>query len=273
VSVSSLNALEVDAGGTVVALPLDAVRQTIRVADQDIARSVEKDSIVYQGKAIPFVPLSTTLHENPAADPKRRFWSAVVLEARCGVAAIGVDRLLGTRSIVVRSLPSFANAEAVVAGTSLDAEGNPQLALDPEGLIAAAYLGRARTMDMVASKRASVLVVDDSLTTRMLEQSILESAGYEVELATSGEEGLEKAHAKPHGLFLVDVEMPGMDGFEFVARTQGDAALRAVPAILVTSRSAVEDRRRGEQVGARGYIVKGEFDQRYLLRLIREFMG
>jgi two-component system, chemotaxis family, sensor kinase CheA len=69
------------------------------------------------------------------------------------------------------------------------------------------------------------------------------------------------------------VEMPGMDGFEFVARTQGDAALRAVPAILVTSRSAVEDRRRGEQVGARGYIVKGEFDQRYLLRLIREFMG
>jgi two-component system chemotaxis sensor kinase CheA len=90
----------------------------------------------------------------------------------------------------------------------------------------------------------------------MLEQSILESAGYDVDVATSGEEALEKARAKPFGLFLVDVEMPGMDGFEFVSQTQADAALRTVPAILVTSRSAIEDRRRGEQVGARGYVIK-----------------
>jgi len=107
----------------------------------------------------------------------------------------------------------------------------------------------------------------------MLEQSILESAGYEVEVATSGEEALEKARAKQYGLFLVDVEMPGMDGFEFVTRTQADARLSAVPSILVTSRSAVEDRRRGEQAGARAYIVKGEFDQGYLLRMTRELMG
>ena len=126
---------------------------------------------------------------------------------------------------------------------------------------------------MAPAKRPSVLVIDDSLTTRMLEQSILESAGYEVDVATSGEEAIEKARGKQYGLFLVDVEMPGMDGFEFVSRTQADASLRTVPAILVTSRSATEDRRRGEQVGARGYVVKGEFDQVYLLRLIREFMG
>jgi two-component system chemotaxis sensor kinase CheA len=118
-----------------------------------------------------------------------------------------------------------------------------------------------------------VLVIDDSLTTRMLEQSILESAGYEVELATSAEEGLGKAREKQYGLFLVDVEMPGMDGFEFVTHTQSDPLLRAVPSILVTSRNAVEDRRRGEQAGARAYIVKGEFDQGYLLQKIREFMG
>jgi two-component system chemotaxis sensor kinase CheA len=61
-----------------------------------------------------------------------------------------------------------------------------------------------------------------------------------------------------------------MDGFEFVAKTQADAALRTVPAILVTSRSAIEDRRRGEQVGARGYVIKSEFDQGNLLRMIGE---
>jgi two-component system, chemotaxis family, sensor kinase CheA len=116
-------------------------------------------------------------------------------------------------------------------------------------------------------------VIDDSLTTRMLEQSILESAGYEVDLATSGEEGLLKARERDYGLFLVDVEMPGMDGFEFVSRTQADAVFRAIPSILVTSRSAAEDRKRGEDVGARAYVLKGEFDQKHLLHLISELIG
>ncbi len=273
VSLSSLAALEVDAGGIVAALPLDSVRQTLRLADHDIAHSAQKDSIVYEGKVIPFLSLPRALRKKDADEQKRRFWSVIVLEGRSGVAAIGVDRLLGTANVVVRPLPPLAVAEMTVVGASLNAGGDPQLVLDPEGLVATANLGRGTRSEVTAAKRASVLVIDDSLTTRMLEQSILESAGYEVELATSGEEGLEKARAKQYGLFLVDVEMPGMDGFEFVSRTQADARLRAVPAILVTSRSAAEDRRRGEQVGARAYIVKGEFDQGYLLRMTRELVG
>ena len=272
VSLSSLAALEVDGGGTIAALPLDAVRQTVRVAHQDIASSAERDSIVYEGHVIPFLTLARALHDKTMVDSQCQFWSAVIIETSRGVAAIGVDRLMGTTSVVVRPLPSLSAADPVVAGASLDAEGNPQLVLDPEGLVTKAFLGRARVVEGGPAKRACVLVIDDSLTTRMLEQSILESAGYEVDLATSGEEGMEKARAKQYGLFLVDVEMPGMDGFEFVSRTQADASLRKIPAILVTSRSAIEDRRRGEQVGARGYIIKGEFDQVYLLRLIREFM-
>jgi two-component system chemotaxis sensor kinase CheA len=107
----------------------------------------------------------------------------------------------------------------------------------------------------------------------MLEQSILESAGYDVDLATSAEEALEKARRRRYALFLVDVEMPGMDGFAFVERTRGDPTLRDVPAILVTSRTSPEDRRRGEQVGARAYIVKSEFDQADLLERIRKLVG
>jgi two-component system chemotaxis sensor kinase CheA len=273
VSLSSLAALEVDAGGMVAALPLDSVRQTLRLADHDIAHSADRDSIVYEGKVVPFLSLPRALRKKNVDDQKRRFWSVIILEGSSGVAAIGVDRLLGTASVVIRPLPPLALAEVSVTGASLNAEGDPQLVLDPEGLVATACLGRVRLPDASPAKRASVLVIDDSLTTRMLEQSILESAGYEVEVATSGEEGLEKARAKQYGLFLVDVEMPGMDGFEFVTRTQADARLSAVPSILVTSRSAIEDRRRGEQAGARAYIVKGEFDQGYLLRMTRELMG
>jgi two-component system chemotaxis sensor kinase CheA len=155
----------------------------------------------------------------------------------------------------------------------LDAEGNPQLVLDPGGLVAAAERGRGVSAEEADLRRAPVLVIDDSLTTRMLEQSILESAGYEVELALSGEEALAKVRDRRYSLFIVDVEMPGMDGFEFVAQTRADAVLRDIPAILVTSRNAVEDRRRGEQVGARAYIVKGEFDQGQLIQNILTLIG
>jgi two-component system chemotaxis sensor kinase CheA len=72
---------------------------------------------------------------------------------------------------------------------------------------------------------------------------------------------------------MVDVEMPGMNGFEFVEKTRADAQLREVPAILVTSRGSPEDRRRGLEAGARAYVVKGEFDQSQLLSAIRELLG
>jgi two-component system chemotaxis sensor kinase CheA len=74
-------------------------------------------------------------------------------------------------------------------------------------------------------------------------------------------------------LFLVDVEMPGMDGFTFVERTRAEPALHGTPSILVTSRSSPEDRRRGQEAGARAYIVKSEFDQGELLERIRELVG
>jgi two-component system chemotaxis sensor kinase CheA len=119
------------------------------------------------------------------------------------------------------------------------------------------------------AKKHLVLVVDDSLTTRMLEKSILESAGYDVDVASSGEEGLEVARRKRFALILCDVEMPGIDGFTFVERVRSDPSLRDIPAILVTSRAAPEDRQRGRDVGAHGYIVKSEFNQAELLGMIQ----
>ncbi|HWZ42131.1 MAG TPA: response regulator [Candidatus Saccharimonadales bacterium] len=273
VMLSSLAALEVDAAGAIVAVPLDAVREIKLVADREIACSATKESMVYNGKVIPFLNLAAVLRRELVVDRKRHFWTAVVLEASNGTAAIGVERLIGVSNIIVKPLPALAVAEPVVLGASLDVEGNPQLVLDPKELIAAAGKEIARANNPSSAQRSVILVVDDSLTTRMLEQNILESAGYEVDLATSGEEGLAKARQRQYNLFLVDVEMPGIDGFEFVSRTQSDAVLRTVPSVLVTSRDAPEDRRRGEQMGARGYIVKGEFDQGHLLRKICELTG
>src|SRR5262249_39712418 len=73
VSLSALTALEVNIAGTVVSLPLDSVCQTMRLADHDIAHSSEKDSIVYDGKVIPFLNLPRALRKD-SENQKRRFW-------------------------------------------------------------------------------------------------------------------------------------------------------------------------------------------------------
>ena len=107
----------------------------------------------------------------------------------------------------------------------------------------------------------------------MLEQSILEAAGYRVHMAASAEDGLEAAKRERYALILCDVEMPGMDGFEFMSRIRGDAALRDIPAVLVTSRNAPEDLARGKAVGADGYIVKGEFAQNEFLAQVARLVA
>lgn len=269
-SLASFEALLVEAGGSIAAIPLDAVRQSLRLGAGDVAWRSTGASIVHDGEAVPFLPLPRAMHDiMPQAN---RPWSAVVIAGGDGLAALGVDRLHGTGRVVVRPVPDHAHAGGIVAGLSLDAEGNPQLVLDPDGLVAEA---RRETVEELVGGAAPrpVLVIDDSLTTRMLEQSILESAGYEVDLATSGEEGLDMARRRDYALFLVDVEMPGIDGFTFVERVRADPALHRVPAILVTSRAAPEDRQRGRDVGARGYIDKSQFDQAELLNMIKPLVG
>jgi two-component system chemotaxis sensor kinase CheA len=275
VSLSSVDALLVEAGGIVAAIPLDAVRVTRRLASRDVARSANGDTIVHDGAVLSFMPLARLLRAKTWSSPTTGTFSALVVGSRTStaLAAIGVDRLLGTANVVMRPLPPLAPAEPIVAGASLDAEGKPQLVLDPERLVLEATTADRDPLPAPLAAPPPILIIDDSLTTRMLEKSILESAGYEVELAISAEEGLEKAQRRRYRLFLVDVEMPGMDGFTFVERTRADPLFRDIPAILVTSLNSPEDRARGSAVGASDYIVKGEFDQGRLLETIRTLLG
>jgi two-component system chemotaxis sensor kinase CheA len=272
ISLAAVDALIVDAGGRTVAIPLEAVRRTLRIAIGDLAQSAQGASILWEGKVIPFAPLEGALRRVTQTRGAARSWSAVVIEGANARAAVGVERLRGTQNVILRPLPDCTPSDPIVAGASLDAQGHPQLILDPEGLVE--YVGSAgAALAAMPLLRAPILVIDDSLTTRMLEQSILESAGYEVELATSGEDALERARKRRYSLFLVDVEMPGMDGFTFIERARGDPVLRDIPAVLVTSRASPEDRRRGLKVGARAYIIKGEFDQIEFLEQIRLLVG
>ena len=272
VSLLSVDAVVVESAGMAASLPINAVQEILRLREADIARNRVADSIVYEGHAIPLLALSDALRQQ-VTSRRAASVSAVVIRSSGKLAALAVDRLLGTATVVLRPIAPFAGIDPVIAGVSIDAEGNPQIVLDPAGLVDAAGGGRPRQVASTAPPIAPVLVIDDSLTTRMLEQSILESAGYEVDTATSGEEALDKARARNYSLFVVDVEMPGMNGFEFITRTRSDPALGSIPAILVTSRSSDQDRRLGMKSGARAYVVKSEFDQGALLQTINGLVG
>jgi two-component system, chemotaxis family, sensor kinase CheA len=162
-----------------------------------------------------------------------------------------------------------------VGGAAVLGSGETILILNPSdllksglrrGLLAPGPIATAETA--ATRRRARVLVVDDSLTTRTLERSILEAAGYDVSVAADGVEALTVLRADPVDLVISDVDMPRLDGFGLTAEIRRDAALRQLPVVLVTSLAAPEHRERGVAVGADAYIVKSSFDQAQLLDTI-----
>ncbi len=267
-SLTSLNVLFVEADAQIVAIPLDAVQRTLRVAARDIVHTPQGTAIANQGALIPLLPLALG---GPSRRAPASLQTAVIVQAAGKTVALGVTRLCGIDSVVLRPLPAWVPAQPLVLGLHLDTDGNPRIVVDPQHCVGL----QAAVDDDIAPVRSTspILIIDDSLTTRMLESSILESAGFAVEMASSAEEGLSMAQQRQYALFLVDVEMPGMDGFGFVEQTRADPVLRNVPCILVTSRDAPEDRRRGLAVGARAYIVKGEFDQVEFLQQVAELVA
>src|SRR5581483_11223684 len=175
VSLQSHRALVVDAGGTSCSLSLDEVVTTLRLADGELVRLDGRDLVVQDGVAIPFAPLAELLGA-PLARAPGRPWSVVVLKDAAGRVAVGADRILGAADTVVRALPAIAGVLPVVAGAALDEAGDPRLVLDAASLASAARARTAATAAPAPARRLPVLVIDDSLTTRMLAQSILESA-------------------------------------------------------------------------------------------------
>lgn len=265
---SVVSALSVVSGNVNALIPLSAVSQAIRFEGKELTHHDEAPHLLIDGQLYPYLSLEEAL-ELPEQQATPNKQNAVVIRLHERALALGVDRIESTRSVVVQDLPKHALASPLIEGASLNEQGAPALMLAPSGLFdfRAARIPQ-KSQRRVSTEKRPVLVIDDSLTTRMLEQSILEGAGYEVDLATSGEEGLKKARTRAYGAFIVDVEMPGMNGFEFLKHVKSDPNLRDIRAIMVTSLDSDEDRRRGAEAGAYAYMVKSDFDQERLLSML-----
>ena len=100
------------------------------------------------------------------------------------------------------------------------------------------------------------LIIDDSSTTRMYYRDVLESAGFVVDEAINGIEGLEKTMTSGFDLFLVDLNMPKMDGYTFLDQLRRAGELQAVPAIMISTQNRASDQTRAYAAGANVYLVK-----------------
>jgi two-component system, chemotaxis family, sensor histidine kinase and response regulator WspE len=206
--------------------------------------------------------------------------SVILLGDRSTRYGLAVDRFLGEYDMVVRPLDARLGKVADVAAASLMEDGSPVLILDVEDLTrsveTALHGGRLRGLgraDTTLAPRKRVLVVDDSITVREAEKSLLQNRGYEVEVAVDGMDGWNALRAAHYDLTVTDIDMPRMTGFELVAKIKADPKLHALPVIIVSYKDRQEDRMRGLDAGADRYITKGSFQDETLVSAVAELIG
>jgi DNA-binding response OmpR family regulator len=104
--------------------------------------------------------------------------------------------------------------------------------------------------------RKKIIIVDDDRETREMLKMALELEGYEVSQAANGLRLISTLHVDRPDLILLDVMMPGLDGWEVARRLAADESTQAIPIVFLTARAGEEDRHLGQEAGAVGYVVK-----------------
>jgi two-component system chemotaxis response regulator CheY len=117
-----------------------------------------------------------------------------------------------------------------------------------------------------------ILIVDDAATVRMYHRGILESAGFGVDEAVNGMEALEKALVRTYDLYLVDVNMPKLDGYSFVRELRGHAEWPQAPAVMISTEAEARDRNKAYDAGANLYLIKPTRPEQ-LLSYVRTLLG
>ncbi|MDA8231718.1 MAG: response regulator [Magnetospirillum sp.] len=278
-SVSTQRLFLVGCQGHTYAMPTEGIDRLYRVPAEAV-RTVEGKSVVYLGgEQLPLLSLAHLLAlGETAVTVSRNVVPLLVLkngERRVGVA---VDDFLSIREGLVQDIGVPAVCGTMVAGGMLLEDGSVALVLNPFEIVEtfrkAGSIRVLTTVERPAERRVPmILVVDDSLTTRTLEKSILEAHGYQVRLAIDGIEALNKLRGEKFDLVISDVQMPRLDGFGLLQAMKGDQALADIPVVLVTSLEAREDRERGLALGADAYVAKRKFDQKELLQTIGQIVG
>jgi len=279
-TVATFRGVLVRLGERYFVLPAMYVARVLRVKPEEVKNVESRSTISLDGEPVSLVSLAAVLElSEPQAGRESSALLPTVLLAASGTRiAFQVDEVMGELEVLHKGLGRQLSRVRNVAGATLLGNGRIAPVLNVADLLKSAVSmaafssprsGAAAPVES-AGHVCSVLVVEDSITTRTLLKNILESAGYDVATAVDGVDAFTKLKSGRFDIVVSDVDMPRMNGFDLTARIRADTALEELPVILVTSLSTREDRERGIDAGANAYIVKGSFDQSDLLEVMKK---
>jgi two-component system chemotaxis sensor kinase CheA len=267
-----IEVLLVERAGNVYGFPLSSVEEALSTGET--LSLAGQPAIELRGRSIALADLAELMGATAPAQAPRA--PAVVLTASGKRVAVTCDALLGKEEVVVKSLGPLLSSLSMYLGAAILGDGRIALLVDPAVLVRASAAPRRAGVSPVAAAPGAprVLVVEDSLTIRELQRSILEAAGYRVQTARDGRDALTYID-RDDGIDLVvtDVEMPEMDGIELTETIRAHATCSTLPVVIVTSLGDDGDRRRGIEAGADAYMVKRKFDQHDLLETVERLVG
>lgn len=280
-TLSVLRTLLVEIGGEPYAFPLGRITSAVKVARADIESIEGREHFTFGDQQIGLVAAHQVLglDESHAADGDL---PVIVLGDKTTRYGLVIDRFLGERELVVRALDPRLGKVKDISAAALMPDQTPALIIDVDdllrsienlvsgGRLAHIWRGAATTAEKT---RKRVLVVDDSLTVRELERKLIDSRGYEVEVAVDGMDGWNAVRTGHYDLVVTDVDMPRLDGIELVTLIKKDSRLSGLPVMIVSYKDREEDRRRGLEAGADYYLTKGSFHDETLLRAVADLIG
>jgi two-component system, chemotaxis family, sensor kinase CheA len=277
-----------EAEGRTFGFPTYGVERLLRLRADSLetveGRPAARIEIAGQDVVVPVVALATLTGSPNAQIPiENANVKAVLVKHGPRYCAFAVNAFEDVRTMLVSDVDAIGVSE-LVSGTVMLENDIPALVLAPELLVehwirnesrlATSGLGLADWSSQAEQHTTTILVVDDSITTRTLEKSILEAQGYRVLLSVDGIDALNVLRSGETivDVVIADIEMPRMDGFALLQAVKADSRLATTPVILMTSRADPADIRRGLDLGASAYITKQNFDQRELLATIGQLL-
>lgn len=279
-TLATFRGVHVRVNGQQFVLPSTHVEQGVRLKKEVIKTVENRETIPWKDEAVALVRLADVLEllrvrvDGAANDTVQ----VVILGAASQRIAFGVDEILSEQEVLVKPLGKQLSRVRNIAGATVLGTGKSVPILNVADLLRSAVKVVAAPVATQVDKQEavvetkSIVVVEDSITSRALLQSILESAGYKVVTAVDGIDALTRLKTERFDLVVSDVEMPRMDGFDLTLKIRADKALAPLPVILVTALESREHRERGVDAGANAYIVKSSFDQSNLLEIVRRLI-
>lgn len=270
ITLSVIRALLVDVAGETLAFPLARIERVVQ-PDASALLAVEgRTQFMLEGVSvgvIDSVALLGLARGTGGARQAREQESIVVLGSGDERYGIAVDGFAGEEDLVVRALDERLGKVPHLSAAAVRESGEPVLILDTEDVLQSVrqalgegtLRGARRALAQSAGPALRALVVDDSATVREVERQLLARMGFEVETAVDGMDGWNALRAGRFDLVVSDIDMPRMNGIEFVRTLRADPRFATVPVIVVSYKDREEDRLAGMQAGATAYLTKGSF--------------